>query len=422
MPERRTLLITYYWPPAAGPGVHRWLRFSRYWPSSLPPLTVVVPKNPAYPQTDPQLEKLVPADLPQIKVPIVEPASALKTKPGVAFAGGGSSFKSHLLAWIRGNFFIPDARVLWIRPLVNRLQSELQRGDIPLLITSGPPHSVHLAGLHLKRRFPSVFWVADFRDPWMEVDYLHHLRLSRFARRKHQKLEKSVLINADLILTISEGLRGILASKTIRPVTVIPNSFDPEWFAPVTGEEAYPKSFTLVHTGTMPAERDAPELWEALAAFPHPASVRLVGSVDPQVIQSAVQQGVQECIHVEPAVPHSEALKIQKAAALLLVVANRTPTASGILTGKVFEYLASGRPLLAIGPEDGDLHQLIRETQAGWFVPYGDAIAARRALEEAYWLWQQGRLMGKAEAVGAYSSANVIQKLADVLGQLGFKG
>lgn len=421
MPEGRTLLLTYYWPPASGPGVHRWLRFSRHWPASLPPLTVVAPSNAAYLQTDHNLENLIPASLSLIKVPIVEPASLLKARPGVAFVGARSSLKSGLMAWIRGNLFIPDARVLWIAPLVKRLKTELKKGDVALLITTGPPHSVHLAGLRLKQAFPKIFWVADFRDPWMEVDYMHHLRLSTFARRRHEKLERKVLEGADLIITISEGLRTLLSSKTSKPVSVIPNSFDPGFLNASANRAPYPEKFSIVHTGTMPAERDAPELWKALADFPHPISLRLVGTVDPQVIRSVRQRGIQALLHVDPPVPHQEALNIQREAALLLVVANRTPTATGILTGKVFEYLASGRPLLAIGPEGGDLHHLITETQAGWFVPYGDEVAARQALDQAYTLWQQGLLYGKPEALEAYSSSSVMKKFAELLEQQGYK-
>jgi glycosyltransferase involved in cell wall biosynthesis len=263
--------------------------------------------------------------------------------------------------------------------------------------------------------------VADFRDPWLEVDYLHHLRLTKIARRWHEKLERKVLEGADLIITISEGLRTLLSGKTSRPVAVIPNSFDPDFLKASADEVPYPEIFSIVHTGTMSAERDAPELWKALADFPHPIHVRLVGAVDNQVIRSAGQQGIQALLRIETPVSHQEALKIQKEAALLLVVANRTPTASGILTGKVFEYLASGRPLLAIGPEGGDLHHLINETQAGWFVPYDDEVAARQALEQAYTLWQQGLLYGKPEAAHSYRSSHVIKKLADILHQQGFK-
>lgn len=420
MAEGRTLLITYYWPPAGGPGVHRWLRFSRYWPASLPRLTVVAPENAAYPIVDFELQKSIPEDLPIIRVPVIEPGNFFKSNPGVAFATGRSSFKSRVMAWIRGNLFIPDARVFWVRPLVRNLKAEFYKGDVRLLITSGPPHSVHLAGLHIKRLFPEIFWVADFRDPWMEVDYLHHLQLTAPARRRHEKLEKEVLNTADLILTISSGLRHILSAKTSKPVEVIPNSYDPEFLSQAAEATVYPKAFSIVHTGTMPAERDVPELWEALAGFPHPVKVRLVGTVAPQVMQSACQQGVKEQVHVEPAVPHNEALKIQREAALLLVVANRTPTAGSILTGKVFEYIASGRPLLAIGPRNSDIHRLVSETCAGWFIPYGEATSARQALEQAYALWKQGQLYGKAEALEPYSSAKLMNKLAEVLLEKGF--
>lgn len=400
----RALLITYYWPPASGPGVHRWLRFSRHWPHERWPLTVLAPEGAAYSEIDPALCKLVPEEVKVHKVPIIEPAQFFSKTPGVAFAGEeNAGLRRKLIAWIRGNFFIPDARVFWVKPLVRHALREL-RGTKPLiLITTGPPHSVHLAGLRIKRRLTEIFWIADFRDPWMEVDYLHHLRLTPWARWIHARLERRVLRAADVVTTISPGLQRLLGAKSARPVVVVPNGFDPT-LLPSAEPVSYPSEFSILHTGTLPAERNVPELWEALQALNLPVIVQLVGRVDATIRQSIQAYGLQEKMHILPPVPHAEALQLQRQAALLLVVANRTDTSQGILTGKVFEYLASGRPIMAFGPPEGDLGQLIQELKAGWYIPFGRPDIARSVLQEAFQNFREGRLTDRPPNLGPYDS------------------
>ncbi|MCS6980571.1 MAG: glycosyltransferase family 4 protein [Flavobacteriales bacterium] len=400
----RAVLITYYWPPASGPGVHRWLRFSRHWPHERWPLTVFVPERAAYIETDPTLCKLVPDAVKVHKVPIVEPAQFISNKPGVAFAGEkGTGFRHAVMAWIRGNFFIPDARVFWVKPLVRHVHRELKGSSPLMLITTGPPHSVHLAGLQVKRRLPEIFWIADFRDPWMEVDYLHHLRLTSWARWIHARLERSVLQGADVVTTVSPGLQRLLKAKTTCPVVVVPNGFDPTLLPPAQ-PKSNPSEFSILHTGTLPAERNVPELWEALQRLQFPFTVHLVGQVDTSIRQSIQAYGLQGKVHVLPPVPHAEALQRQRQAALLLVVANRTDTSQGILTGKVFEYLASGRPIIAFGPMEGDLCHLIQELKAGWYIPFGRPDIARQVLEEAYHSFCEGRLLSRPPHLGPYDS------------------
>ncbi|MCS6980429.1 MAG: glycosyltransferase [Flavobacteriales bacterium] len=409
--SERTWLITYYWPPASGPGVHRWLRFARLWPRHLPPLTVVAPEGAAYPQKDRELERQVPPELSVVRVPILEPGQFLNINPGTAFVSGTQSWKTWFSAWLRGNLFIPDPRVFWVRPLVHYLRDEIHRYQQPVVITTGPPHSVHLAGLRLKRKIPRLIWIADFRDPWLEIDYMAHLRLTPVARWCHQNLEKKVVRNADLITVISPSMRELMEKKTTKPVEVIPNGMDPR-LLPTPDLNYYPNEFQIVHTGSMPLERDAPELWTALASLSLPIKVRLIGQVDPRIIQGFQSRGLGQRVEVAPPVAHAQSLKEQQQAALLLVVANRTAHSGTILTGKIFEYLASGRPILAIGPEGGDLHQLITKSGAGWFIPYGQEELMCKAVTDAYQLWQKGQLVTQERPLHLYGSDHPLEILS----------
>jgi len=409
------VLITYYWPPASGPGVHRWLRLSRRWPVHQLALTVCIPDKAAYPSLDKELLESVPEHIQTIQVRITEPGQFLGFRTGVAFTSNyKKSIFSKFLAWVRGNLFLPDARILWVNQVVKKLKKEYLSGHFKYLITTGPPHSVHLAGLKLKKIFPDITWVADFRDPWLEVDYLKHLHLTPLALKIHRIQESQVLTNADAIVTISDGISSILRKKTAKPVYVIPNGIDSSLFDDLSKSHC-PIRFNILHAGNMPAERDVPELWITLKNLDKPIYVDLVGHVDNAIIQSIRMAGIPHLITVKPPVSHKESLKLQNDSALLLVVANRTPHSKGILTGKIYEYLASGRPLLAIGEPGGDLEKLVKKFNAGWFIPYQDIHSCQKALEQAYTMWKEGKLESRTINLKEFDSGYLAQRFVEVL-------
>lgn len=370
---KRVLIITYYWPPNGGAGVYRWLKFSKYLPQHGWKPVIYTPEDPELVAEDPALAKDIGEEVEVVKRPITEPFTWYKRFTGrrqeeklqTAFLseGGGGGWKEDLALWIRSNFFIPDARVWWVRPSVRFLKRYLRENPVDAIVTTGPPHSMHLIGLGLKRA-TGIPWIADFRDPWTDIDFYDRLTLTRWADRRHHRLERSVLQAADRVVTVSWRWAEDLAQLGGRPVEVITNGFDPADVPgpPVPLDEAW----SLVHIGSMSATRDCPGLWRLLAAqcqgdpeFARRFKLRFVGPVDRSIVESITAAGLADHLERLGRVGHAEAMREMQRARVLLLPINDTPNSGGILPGKVFEYLSVGRPILAVGPAEGDVVRVL---------------------------------------------------------------
>ena len=294
---KKILIITYYWPPAGGPGVQRWLKFVKYLPDfGIQPI-VYIPENPTYPIIDEGLLSEVSDKAIIIKRKIMEPYqwasffSSTKTKKissGIIPSQRKQSFLVKSMLWIRGNVFIPDARVLWVEPSVNYLEKYIQENHIDTIITSGPPHSLHLIGLELKQRL-NLTWVADFRDPWTTIGYHKALKLSAFAARKHKELEHNVLNTADQILVTSKTTKTEFQALTSKPIEVITNGFDVEQI----DKQILDEKFSLAHIGSFLSERNPTILWQSLAdlieenaSFATHFQLKLIGAVSQEVLDT----------------------------------------------------------------------------------------------------------------------------------------
>ncbi|MCB0764593.1 MAG: glycosyltransferase [Flavobacteriales bacterium] len=372
---KRVLIITYYWPPNGGAGVYRWLKFSRYLPQYGWQPVIYTPSNPELVAEDAGLLKEVSPELDVIRRPIREPFALYKRFTGrrqeervqTAFLNeaGKRGWKEDLSLWIRSNLFIPDARIWWVRPSIAFLETYLRDHPVDAIVTTGPPHSMHLIGMGLKRVI-GVPWVADFRDPWTEIDYYGQLTLTARADAKHHRLERQVLRTADKVVTVSWTWADRLAAIGGRPVEVITNGFDPADVPtpPVAVDETY----SLVHVGSMSATRDCPGLWRQLAeirdaepSFAQRFKLRFVGPVDASIIESATNAGLGAHIERVGRVDHARAMREMQRARVLLLPINDTPNSEGILPGKLFEYLSIGRPILAVGPARGDVGRVLGE-------------------------------------------------------------
>ena len=266
---KKVLIITYYWPPAGGPGVQRWLKFVKYLRDFGVEPVVYIPENPNYPLIDKSFINEVPKDIEVIRQPIFEPyklAAVLSKKNTKTISSGiikqkeKQNFIQKLMLFIRGNFFIPDARKFWIQPSVKFLKSYLEKTNIDTIITTGPPHSLHLIGLGLKRQL-HLRWIADFRDPWTQIGYQKQLKLTKYSAKKHQSLEKQVLNTADQIITTSFTTKKEFALKTTKPIEVITNGFDSE----LNTESKLDEIFSISHIGSLLSGRNPELLWKVLA-------------------------------------------------------------------------------------------------------------------------------------------------------------
>lgn len=398
MQHKKVLIITYYWPPSGGAGVQRWLKFTKYLPEFGWMPIVYTPENPEYPSVDESLLEEVNPACTVIKRPITEPYSWYRRVLGLkrdekiqtGFLSERKKPKAleRFARWVRGNFFIPDARRMWIKPSVAYLSKWLDKNPVDLIVSTGPPHSMHLIAQQLKT-MTGIPWVADFRDPWTDIDFYHELYLSAWADQRHHRLEAAVLREADLVLAIGETMReGLLNKEGTASIAVVPNGFD-ETDTNQTQVDLDHR-FVIAHIGSFSPARNPHTLWQVLAELkkenrlPTEFTIQTIGKLDVSVRDSIAATGLTRHLEHIPYLDHREVVAYQKKASLLLLVANRTHNAKSIVTGKVFEYLASERPILAIGPCDGDLAHLLTETGAEPIIDYDDAAAMKAFVLEQF--------------------------------------
>lgn len=431
MSSKKILIITYYWPPAGGPGVQRWLKFVKYLPQMGWEPTIFIPENPSYPIVDESLQKDVSPDLKTIKSKIWEPYQLAeifgkdnkKFKAGQFDIGANQSWKSKLSIWIRGNFFIPDARVFWVKPSVKLLKEYLKANHYDAVVTTGPPHSVHLIGLGLKREFPNLKWIADFRDPWTEISYYKHLKLTKTADKKHRKLEQKVFENADVTLATSYSDAEQFRKKGANAVCIT-NGFDSNTKSDST-EKKYSDKFTLSYIGVLEQLRNPKILWEVLTEllaentdFKKDFELKFVGRVDDKILVEIEDLGLNESLKNLGYRSHAEANVEMQNSDLLLITNFPDEASKGIIPGKIFEYLATGNTLISFGPKESDVQRILNETGAGKHFGYDDSAELKDFILTSYNNWKAENLSGSAKNIEQFSRFHLTKKLSEVLNSL----
>ncbi len=425
-PQKKILIISYYWPPAGGPGVQRWLKFVKYLPDFTIEPHVYIPKNPTYPLIDEKLMGEVSGKAVIIKQPIFEPYglasifSKNKTKKissGIIPNQKKQSLVEKTMLWIRGNIFIPDARVFWVKPSVKFLKKYLQEHQIDTIITTGPPHSLHLIGLELKKE-SNITWLADFRDPWTTIGYHKQLKLSSWAAKKHKKLEKQVMNACDQILVTSLGTKNEFKTITSKPIEVITNGYDVE----KVSKKPLDEKFTLAHIGSFLSARNPRILWKALSDlireqddFAQYFQLKLIGAVSTEVLQAIQEFRLDNFVNHLGYLPHDEAITEQRSSQVLLLIEIDSEETKCIIPGKLFEYMVSERPIIAIGPEQADFAQIIKETNTGTFFKYDELEALKAQILRCFEQFQQNNLKVYPVGLQQYSRKSLTEKLAKLL-------
>jgi glycosyltransferase involved in cell wall biosynthesis len=427
---KKVLVITYYWPPSGGAGVQRWLKFTKYLPEFDWQPVVYTPENPEAPVDDDSLTGDIHPVTTVLKRRIWEPYGFYKR-----FMGGkqedrinagflSEKKKSHrkegISVWIRGNLFIPDARKFWIRPSVRMLSRYLRQNPVDAVISTGPPHSMHLIARRLKQRL-NIPWIADFRDPWTEIDYYDQLRLTPGSDRKHKTLEAAVLTEADRVIVIGNTMaERFRETHGIDPV-IIPNGYDDPDFELSDFPEPG-KDFTIVHVGAMNQDRNHLIFWATLAelleedpSLSDQLKLKLVGKLDTAVHQDLRRMKLGDLVETIPYLPHNRIGGLLKSATLLYLPINNTPNARSIQTGKLSEYLAARRPILGIGPVDGDAAHIIREFQAGEMVNFGDKESLKKVLKNLLEIHAKGGLPSIQAGIERFSRKNLTRILGETL-------
>ena len=426
---KKVLIITYYWIPSGGSGVQRWVKFVKYLRNFGWEPIVYTPENPEYPSTDHSFLNDIPTDITVLKTPIWEPYNVYRKltskgnepiKAGFISENKKHGWKDKLSVWIRGNFLIPDPRKYWIKPSVSYLSTYLKENSIDAIITTGPPHSMHFIGLGLKKNFPNIPWVADFRDPWTSIYFYKDLKIGWLANKQHHRLERKIIQSTDCVLVVSQGMKQEYENLNPKRIEVVSNGYDE---ADLKHKECVLDSkFSISHIGLLTPKQNPYILWKVLSEicyddplFRADLAIQLVGNIDFSVIELIKQFGLYDQLYKSDYLPHSEAINRQRSSQILLLLLMNEPGNKCILTGKLFEYLSAKRPILAFGPTDGDAARVIMDANAGIMIDFNDEKMTRKVILNHYKQFKSGNLSIESVSLHQYSRENLTKKLAGIL-------
>lgn len=397
--NKKVLIITYYWPPSGGAGVQRWLKLSKYLPEfGVEPIILTVDEEHAsYPQVDASLLSDIHPDLQVRKTKSFEILNwykKLRKTSKVPYGGFANqaeniSLSEKIMRFIRGNFFIPDARKGWNKYAIKEAVKIISSEDIQTIITTGPPHSTHLIGLKLKRNYPQINWLADFRDPWTDIFYNDLLMQTGIAKKLNIRMERRVLEKADSIATVGENLKKILVEKSKLAISekifILPNGFDPADFKSLE-EKSSSNIFKIIYLGTASKDYPFQNILEAIHLLEEKEKANIqfetIGSFDYETDLLFKKYESSFTIIKKPYISHDEVPDKLNSADLLVLMIPKTKNDKLIITGKIFEYLAVRKTILGIGPVDGDASKIVQETDAGEFFQANDIASIKGFIRE----------------------------------------
>lgn len=435
---KRVLIISYYWPPTGGSGVQRWVKFAKYLPEEDWQPVIYTPENPEQLAVDASLEAEVPSEAEVIRTRITEPYALYKkvlrrsghSKEAVEVNPVNAQNKSFLqkaAMWVRGNFFRPDPRCLWIRPSVRYLKKYLEEHPVDLIVTTGPPQSMHMIGLRLAKE-TGLPWVADFRDPWTKIFYFKHLSMTSATERWHKKMEKAVLDEASAVVAVSPLVQQEFQAMTDTPVELITNGFDECDFPSEKDTEAYggpDKDFTITHTGLFAADGNPTVLWDVLREkyqadddFRKRLRIKLIGKNDEQILKALKDRGLQEALTDMGYQPHSVAVEQQRKASILILPLRKEPEYKAVLPGKLFEYMASERPVLGIGQPDGAMAMILGEAKTGTVLDWDDKKGISEYIEKCWKMHLEGRLTIEGADISRFTRRSTTRQMAGLFDRL----
>jgi glycosyltransferase involved in cell wall biosynthesis len=380
----KVLIITYYWPPSGGAGVQRWLKFSKYFPEFgwEPIILTVDPAYAAYPVIDNTLQNELPETLKIFKTIALNYFSIYKKdKSNIPAAGFATSidntFKGKIMRFIRGNFFIPDPRRGWNKYAFDKACEIIEAEGIKHVITTSPPHSTQLIGLKLKKKFQDIKWVSDLRDPWTDIYYYRLFYPTLISKMIDRRYENQVLAFSDSIITVGKSLKALFSFKIPEAdvkIEIITNGFDEDDFASI--KPSNPEIFTVTYTGTLSDVYPIEGFLDALQRINdkmNDSRLKFIGTVSSGLKDLILSKILSSRVEFIPYVDHSKAIKYMADSTVLLLIIPDHQSNNSIITGKLFEYLATGKPIICLGPENGDAAEIIKETGHGMTFSYMDS-------------------------------------------------
>ena len=418
---KKLLIITYYWPPCGGVGVQRWLRFIKYLPQYGWEVTVITTQNGDYPAIDETLIKEVPSDVKVIrtKTPtfsgLYKKAGENKIPYGSLEINSSDSLFKKISIWIRLNLIIPDARKIWNRFAFKAARKELLTNKYDAVITTGPPHSTHLIGLKMKKRF-NINWIADFRDPWTQMGYLKNVKRLKLTGYLDKLLEDKVVENSDAIIAASQKIIDDLNCSNNK-TDLITNGFDPDDYKGIEQDKKN-DNFNLNYFGTLPPESNPISVLKAVLKL-HKKGITDIkmnfwGNISVGVKEQLTILDTNEIVKFHKHIVHKEAIELMSNSSMLLLMINNVKNNEGIITAKIFEYLGSRVTILGVGPLKSEPAKILQETGSGMMFQYDDINAIADHIENEHKLWKQGKETVSKD-IKKYNCVNLTKKLDAVL-------
>ena len=414
--------------------MQRWVKFAKYLPLEGWQPVIYTPENPEQLATDESLAAEIPAEAEVIKTRIVEPYEIYKkllrksghSKEAVEVNPVNAQNKSFLqkaAMWVRGNLFRPDPRCLWIGPSVQFLKKYLKEHPVDLIVSTGPPQSMHLIGRRLALA-TGIPWIADFRDPWTKIFYFKHLSMTRGTEKWHKKMEQKVLDDATVVVAVSPLVQQEFQAMTQTPVQLITNGFDECDFAAEKSHKvggSPEQEFCVTHTGLFAADGNPTMLWDVLAekcnineSFRKALKIKLIGKTDDSILAALDKAGLSEAVDNVGYLPHSEAVEQQRNASILILPLRKEPEYKAVLPGKLFEYLASRRPVLGIGQPDGAMAMILNETKTGVVLDWEDREAITQFIDSCWEKHLTGELATDGADISQFTRRNLTRRMAQL--------
>ncbi|RYD75939.1 MAG: glycosyl transferase family 1 [Sphingobacteriales bacterium] len=432
---KRYLYIVYYWPPCGGASVLRNIKFVKYMPLTGWQPVVHAPENANYPILDQTTFKDIPANIKVLKTSAFEPFSVFNILKGkkkeesvqdvFLVRDEEPGFVHKLAVWVRGNFFIPDARMLRIKPSVKHLLQYLKENPVDAIISTGPPHSCHLIALELKKA-TGLPWIADFQDPWTKIDYFEKFMLTPYARNKHKRLEKEVLQTADRVVAVSKSWCEDFADLGAKNVEAITMGYDEGDFAGMKPIET--NKFVISHFGTLGLDRNPQELWKALAelanentAFKNDLQIALAGVIDYTILDEIGNYHLKSNLLNLGQLTKDKVVEWLLASGILLLLHNKgygDYNTKGRIPMKLFEYMGARRPVLALGETDSDVANILNESKAGLTIAYENASEIKASVLKYYDAWKNNKSLFSPQNIEQYSFRNLSAKMAALLDEI----
>ena len=385
---KKVLIISYYWPPSGGSGVQRWLKFAKYLPKFNWKPVIYTPENPYFDLMDNSLIAEIPSEVEVVKTKIWEPYylkdkifGKSKNSQTSGLINNTFTVKNYFFNWIRGNFFVPDPKIFWVKKSIKFLLKYINENNIEYVVSTGPPHSMHLIALGLKKKNKNLKWIADFRDPWSKLDLLDNFHLSYFAKNKNKLLEKNVLFKANLILTVSEKWKDDFKKLGANNVKVITNGYDDSDFTNYTSKIPNEK-FVIGHYGLINHLRNPKNFWKALDEiclenkdFSKKLEIHLSGNIDKNIIKEISNySAINSKVKILGYLSHKEVIDAYTNTSLLLVLLFNSKSGLGNHPAKLFECIACKKQFFVFGPENSDTQKLLNKTKIGEYLLYSDNI------------------------------------------------